>query len=631
MLKYIILFITLVVMFPQMVEIETQAQDTNLSQELLWKFGTGDALHLDWGEQTPGIAIRTTHSLQIFDPTSLEVLWNRESSTSLGQVAWHDNGRYVASTSEAHLEIFNYETSEVTVIENQPLLWTLAWHPIDLKIAGSTSALDGEKVLIWDALTGEQDMILSGFEERVDTLAWSPDGERLAVGTRSGEVVIYDIETNEIVELWQVTDGGVRSLAWHPDDLMLAVASTNDPNLSLWNTEIYEQIDMIDTPNLSSEISWDASGRYLAGQSSTGIGIWDITSNTLIMLEHQSQPVLDFAWHELSLVSLLQDGTIEVWDTMTQQRQVSEAIYTGRVSHFDVNTEYDLITAMFQGVTTIRVLDSNNGELRQIVQPHSGVAPSDLLNVSWNESGDTLAIALHEMIEIWELNTQLGELSYRNTITYEGRVTDLGWHPILTNVLSIAWGDEQNRTLLFIDTSTNTIQNEIPLDGLIELSWHPDGKQIAVYQNAQRGDREASDIQELFIQILDTDNFQILQTLIFEDMSPLPYFRWIPQTTDLFGIQCRVSVEGCTYWIWNSTNEHIQPLGSDLPRTTSFVLSPDGAYIAIGQGDSDIRILDQALDVELIISDFIMQPEILIWEENNLYISDGILSVYVIE
>jgi|GEM_PF-3756846 len=633
MLKHLFLFIALLSISFSMGKTETHAQAADLSYELQWQFGKGQAMQLDWGDLTPGISIRTTHGLQVLDPTTLEVLWNKDSPTTVGQVDWHDNGRFIASTSERHLEIFDYETNEETIIENQASLWTLTWHPVDLKIAGSSSDfVSGEEVvMIWDVTTGEQNVIAYDFARRVDTLAWSPDGERLAIGSRSGEVVIYDINSGASIDLWNVSDEAIQSLAWHPEGIMLAVASSYDAALTLWDTDTLEQINSIDVPDLFSQISWDTNGRYLAGQSSKGISIWDITTNDLAVLEHESQPILDFAWRNLSLALLFQDGTIEVWDTMTQERRISKSKYIGLVSSFDVNTEHNLITVMFQGTTTIQILDARNGELRQSIEPNSPIAPSDLLSVSWNALGDRLAVAFHEAIEIWKFDEQTGEVVYVNTITYEGRITDVEWHPILISMLSVAWGDAEQRSLLLIDTSANIVQNEISVDGLIEVVWHPDGREVAIYQSIQPDIDDDPLSPTRLIQILNADSFEVIQTLIFEDMSPLSNMLWIPGTTDLFGIQCRVSIEGCAYWTWNSVTQTIETVDHESSiRTNTFDLSSDGNYIVIGDMETGVQILNLSLDVEFITIDFVQQPETISWERERLYISDGRLSAYVI-
>ena len=69
----------------------------------------------------------------------------------------------------------------------------------------------------------------------VFSLAFSPDGERLAVGTESGMIRIWNMDTKEQVDLLERNqDGGcVRCMAFSPDGEQIS-ASYNDGTVVVW-------------------------------------------------------------------------------------------------------------------------------------------------------------------------------------------------------------------------------------------------------------------------------------------------------------------------------------------------------------------------------------------------------------
>jgi WD40 repeat protein len=87
---------------------------------------------------------------------------------------------------------------------------------------------------LWDAASGRELSRLEGHQDGVNSVAFSPDGTRLASGGNDGTVRLWDAASGR--ELWRLEghQGGVRSVAFSPDGTRLA-SGGDDGTVRLWD------------------------------------------------------------------------------------------------------------------------------------------------------------------------------------------------------------------------------------------------------------------------------------------------------------------------------------------------------------------------------------------------------------
>ncbi|MFO0845760.1 MAG: WD40 repeat domain-containing protein [Gemmataceae bacterium] len=102
----------------------------------------------------------------------------------------------------------------------------LAFHPDGVGLAVST----GERLSLFDLKTGAETVLrLDGHEDSYRPLTFSPDGNRLAAGGPTGEVMVWDMAGEaEPVGLAQTSPGGVNALAFSPCGRQLAVVGSEE-------------------------------------------------------------------------------------------------------------------------------------------------------------------------------------------------------------------------------------------------------------------------------------------------------------------------------------------------------------------------------------------------------------------
>jgi len=96
---------------------------------------------------------------------------------------------------------------------------------------------------VWDARSGKELLTLTGHTEPVRSVAWSPDGQRLATGSWDNTTKVWPIGSD--MELLTLTGHReyVESVAWSPDGKRLATAS-HDGTVQVYAVDIRDLMEL---------------------------------------------------------------------------------------------------------------------------------------------------------------------------------------------------------------------------------------------------------------------------------------------------------------------------------------------------------------------------------------------------
>ncbi|WP_433677712.1 toll/interleukin-1 receptor domain-containing protein [Nocardia sp. CA-119907] len=266
-------------------------------------------------------------------------------------VAWSPDGRYIASGGDSGtVTIWNVAArrAEHTLKANNALsaaktlqAWlfnashglevlSVAWSP-----DGSRLAVGGrdKAVRVWDAATGGLQWTTLGRVGGITSVAWSPDGRTLAVGGAHG-VGLHDASTGGHRLTLRGHSGRVESVAWSPDGRFLASAG-RDHTVRIWDAQGGESTLVLRGHTAGVEsVAWSPDGRHIAsaGNDET-VRIWSSDSGTMLCsviahpaVEWNSDPyaALSVAWcpdrlrlaagGPRRLASAGADGTVRLWE-----------------------------------------------------------------------------------------------------------------------------------------------------------------------------------------------------------------------------------------------------------------------------------------------------------------------------
>ncbi|HEV3458201.1 MAG TPA: WD40 repeat domain-containing protein, partial [Thermoanaerobaculia bacterium] len=99
------------------------------------------------------------------------------------------------------------------------------------------SASDDKTVILWDLDSRKLLATLERHKAEVTSVAFSPDGKRLASGSEDKTLILWDVNSGKPLETLVGHKGALSGVAFSPDGKRLASASL-DHTVILWETDL---------------------------------------------------------------------------------------------------------------------------------------------------------------------------------------------------------------------------------------------------------------------------------------------------------------------------------------------------------------------------------------------------------
>jgi WD40 repeat protein len=170
--------------------------------------------------------------------------WQRKSSTTtladlLHRISLPNSFAIVTSETLRLFDVTKLDQPPREV-ENRGIMLDLAASPDGRIMAG---AYEDGSVRLWDVATLQPLATLKGFLLSVNSVAFSPDGRRLAVGSSGAEAIkLWDVETWQEVLTLSGEGSGFVGLKFSPDGRFLL--AINGAGLAhLWSAPTWDEID----------------------------------------------------------------------------------------------------------------------------------------------------------------------------------------------------------------------------------------------------------------------------------------------------------------------------------------------------------------------------------------------------
>jgi WD40 repeat protein len=277
---------------------------------------------------------------------------------------------------------------------------SVAWSPDGTRIA---SASEDMTVQVWEAMSGIPILTYRKHSDRVNGVAWSPDNTHIVSGSSDKTAQIWNASTGATVFTYTghtrwLGGGSVNAVAWSPDGVHIASAS-NDKTVQVWNA---------------------TSGIKLLTYREHSGGVWSVTWS----------PTSKFIASGGFATSIV-DSTLYIWDANTRQTLLANSAYDGSIWSISWSPDGTRIVFTFTGsVVKVLVWDAISGQSICAYQGHTGTVCA----VAWSPDGTRIASGgADATVQIWDAATGHHLFTYRGhaptawTVTPEVRT--LAWSP----------------------------------------------------------------------------------------------------------------------------------------------------------------------------------------------------------
>lgn len=247
-------------------------------------------------------------TVKLWMPDEL-VLQQNNTGHCLGvvAVAAHPSGIIAASASlDSFVRVFDVDTNAtIATLEAPPSeVWQMQFDPKGsiLAVAGGSSA----SIKLWDTATWKLIDTLAiprpesskptdrgGNKKFVLSVAWSPDGRRLACGSMDGTISIFDVNRAKFLHHLEGHYLPVRSLVYSPVDPRVLFSASDDGHVHMYDAEGKSLIGAM-SGHASWVLSVDVSpdGAAIAtGSSDKTVRLWDLNMRAAVqtMSNHADQ------------------------------------------------------------------------------------------------------------------------------------------------------------------------------------------------------------------------------------------------------------------------------------------------------------------------------------------------------
>src|SRR5450755_790290 len=273
---------------------------------------------------------------QVWDASNgKHILTYKGHSQHVNALAWSHDSKYLASASDdGTVQTWEARTGKtlITFRGHNEEVSAVAWSPDDFYIASVGS---DKMVSVWKAKTEKSIYIYSGHSDKIHCIAWSPDGRRVASAGKDRKVHIWD-PTKELpkrsflssilsftrkIETLNTHNGQIFSVAWSPDGRRIASASS-DRRVLVGDVQTRRQVFSMgeNSTTIKNSVVWSPRGEHIAiGGNDKAVQIWNVgTQKLTFTYAGHTGYVTTISWSPdgRRVASAGSDRTIQVWQAV---------------------------------------------------------------------------------------------------------------------------------------------------------------------------------------------------------------------------------------------------------------------------------------------------------------------------
>ena len=430
---------------------------------------------------------------------------------SLGEVHFSPDGSQLAISTSIGIWFHDPETGKALELLSRSHItrpYTFAYAPDGKTIASISwdkpARIRGRSipaVEVWDVATGEDKAIRIEHTKRVNSIAYSPDGETIATGGwhLDNTVRLWNAETGQNISTSRMQTKQGTFVIFSPDGTTYAAAAADHTvHLSDGKTGKHKITLTGHTKQVACAAYSPDSETLATGGYDGTIRLWDVTTGThktTLTSEKESVTSIGYSPDGNTIVCGTGNGDVQLWNTRTLKLKSTFTGHTKRIKSVVYSPDGSIIaTASSDG--TVRLWDAATGQSKAILTGYTRInaaayAPDSKTIVTGNQDG---------MVHFWDVST--GALKNTFTGDKNGIIFDITYSP---DGKTIAVVSSYNDRVLLRDAKTGKHKATLAHFGLMDtiflilqnreydinsIAYSPDGKTIVTggdYYTVEKG------------------------------------------------------------------------------------------------------------------------------------------------
>ncbi|HEY6324722.1 MAG TPA: WD40 repeat domain-containing protein [Thermoanaerobaculia bacterium] len=329
-------------------------------------------------------------------------------------------------------------------------------------------------VILWDVDSRRALATLAGHKDLVESVAFSPDGRRLASASRDRTVILWDVDSRKQLATLKGHQGQVHGVAFSPDGKRLASASA-DQTVILWDVDSRQPLATLKGHEETVfGVAFSPDGKRLASAGGDqSVFLWDVDSRKqLATLEGHKGRVQSVAFSPdgKRLASASDDQTVILWDVDSRKQLATLEGHRGRVHGVAFSPDGQRLASASLDKTVI-LWDVDSRKPVAALEGHKG----RVFGVAFSPDGKRLASAsADKTVILWDVNSR------RPLATLTGHangVAGVAFSPNGKLLASASW--DKTVILWDLDSRTPLATLQGHQGWVLSVAFSPDGKRLA--------------------------------------------------------------------------------------------------------------------------------------------------------